>query len=316
MKQTILILFLTFSALLSQNKNICITMDDVPFGAFNQNGFTLNDLENYNNILLKSISKYNIPVTAFVNERDLIVEGETDKRISIYKKWITNPLITIGNHTFSHPDYATSSLNDFQNEIAKGEIITKMLLNKTDKKLKYFRFPFNSVCKDSISKFEIEHYLNTNGYYSTPFTIESADYLFNSLYVYYIQKGLIDSSKLVVDEYIKHTSILIDYFEKLTLEQYNRNINQIYLCHANRLNTDNFDKLIELFETKGYNFISLDETLHDSIYSTQDKYYFKWGVSWLYRWINDTKIRKSYMKAEPEIKSYYLKLYETIASGY
>ncbi len=316
MRLTIFLLMLSFSAILSQNKNICITMDDVPFGAFYQSDFNINDFEKYNKLLLEAITKNQIPVTAFVNERDLIVEGETDKRISIYKKWITNPLITIGNHTFSHPDYATSSLNDFQNEIAKGEVISKMLLNKTDKKLKYFRFPFNSVCRDSISKFEIEHYLEINGYYPTPFTIESADYLFNSLYVYYIQKGLIDSSKLVVDEYITHTSVLIDFFEKLTLEQYNRNINQIYLCHANRLNSDNFNKLIELFKVKGYNFISLDETLQDSIYSTKDKYYFKWGVSWLYRWINDTKIRKSYMKAEPEIKSYYLKLYETIASGY
>lgn len=316
MKQVIIFILITFSTLYSQSKKISITMDDVPFGAFSQKNFTLNDLESYNDLLIESITKYEIPVTAFVNERDLLIENETDRRISAYNKWVTNPFITIGNHTFSHPDYSKSTLNNFQNEIAKGEIISKLLLNKTNKKLKYFRFPFNAVCNDSVSKTEIDKYLKENKYISTPFTIESSDYLFNSLYVYYLNKNEIDSAKIVSNLYISYTSKIIDYFEKLTKEVYQKDISQIFLCHANRLNTDNFYKLITMIKSKDYKFITLDEAMEDSIYSTEDKYYYRWGVSWLYRWIKDTNLRKSYMKSEPEIDSYYFNLYETIASGY
>ena len=176
----IIIAFLSLSSFASaQNKSVAITMDDLLYAYDNM---SIHELEEANKSLLKSIAKHKIPVTVFINENSFIKTGETERRLSIYKKWINNPFVTVGNHTYSHKNYSETTSTEFEKDIIKGEVITKELLNKNDKHLKYFRFPYNCTGKDSISREEIFSFLKDRGYTITPFTIESLDYIYNSLY--------------------------------------------------------------------------------------------------------------------------------------
>ncbi|MFH0733619.1 MAG: polysaccharide deacetylase family protein [bacterium] len=313
MKKTLLIMVLfTLSFISAQNKYVTITMDDLPFTAFTSKTTNLDSLEKFNNQLITDINNNNIPVTIFVNENDIIHINETDRRINIYNNLISNFLVTVGNHTYNHLNFAQVKQHEFENSIISGEVITKKLIEPTNKELKYFRFPYNCTCKDSISKTLIDSFLVKNNYISTPFTIESSDYVFNLLYVNYLEKNEPDSAKLIAEEYINFTKKLFEYFEEFTQKEYGRNINHIFLCHGNKLHADYFENLINMLKNCGYTFISLDETLKDKVYNQKDYYYYKWGVSWLYRWIKDSSKRKSLMRIEPEINPEIYKLYEAI----
>ncbi len=308
-KILLLMVLLTLSSISAQNKYVTITMDDFPFNAFNSNTTNIDSLEKFNNQLMASINYNKIPVTIFVNENSIIYKNETDRRLNIYNSWIINPLITIGNHTYNHLNFAEVKQNEFENSIIKNEVITKKLMEGTNKELKYFRFPYNCTCKDSISKTLIDSFLTKNNYISTPFTIESSDYLFNALYTFYLNNNETNKAKLIAQEYISFTNNLFNYFESFSQKEYGRNINQIFLCHGNKLHADYFGVLINMLKSKGYSFISLDETLKDEVYKQKDYYYYKWGVSWYYRWIKDNTTRKSLMKIEPEVNPEIYKLY-------
>lgn len=88
--------------------------------------------------------------------------------------------------------------------------------------------------------------------------------------------------KRVSDEYLKYVSVKFDYCEKVSGELFGRPIKHILLLHANELNGDNFDALIDVIKGKGYRFVTLERALEDSIYQFPDKYN---GTSdWLSLW--------------------------------
>ena len=301
MKKIILIIICLFfrTFLSAQEKSVAITMDDL-LNAFHK--ISIEILENSNDSLLNSINELNIPVTVFVNDKSFIKIGETDRRLIIYKKWIDNPLIAIGNHTFSHLKYAETTYTSFRDDIIKGETITKELLKKSNKQLKYFRFPFNCTGKDSITKAEIYNFLHKRGYIITPFTIESSDYMYNLLYCNHLNKGNIGEAEKILKQYIDFTIDLFKYYENITHKLYGRNIRHIFLCHTNRLHTACFRELIERIKEEGYTFISLDEAIEDEIYQSEDYYNEPYGISWIYRWIDNDADREKIIKKEPYSK--------------
>jgi peptidoglycan-N-acetylglucosamine deacetylase len=293
-------LFTTTTFIYAQDKYVTITMDDLLIAL--DNASSINKIEKASSSLLNSITKLNVPVTVFVNGKSFLKDGETDKRLAIYKQWIDNPLVTIGNHTYSHLNYANTSLKEYEEDIIRGETIARDLLKNAEKELKYFRFPFNCTGKDSASREDIYNFLNEKGYINTPFTIESMDYMYNALYCDYLEKGNSKEAEKFLEEYVNFTVELFEYFETVSQRLYGRNIHHIYLCHTNRLNEACFEKLIAKLKGIGYSFISLDETLKDKIYQSKDYYTQHFGVSWIYRWIENVDERKTLMRKEPYYK--------------
>jgi peptidoglycan-N-acetylglucosamine deacetylase len=298
----------------AQSKRVAITFDDAPFIQWSPKT-PVAELKKSNQKILDALTKYNVPAAVFINESPLIKEGETDERLQILKLWIDNPLVTLGNHGYTHANYAEMSASAFKDEIMKGEVITKKLLAGTNKKLEYFRFPFNAVGKDSITKNEMELFLKEKGYISTPFTIESSDYMFNTLYQKAIDENNRDKADKIARDYISYTLTAFAYFDKLSNSLYHRSIAQIFLCHDNQLNADHFGELAIALRTKGYDFIDLKTALNDSVYKNTDYYNERHGVSWVYRWIKESQSRMSLMKQEPsppkEIYDAYIKLSNT-----
>jgi len=294
---TFLMLIVVTTFISAQEKYVTVTMDDLLIAL--DNAGSIEKIEKASNSLLNSITKLNIPVTVFVNEKSFLKDGETDRRLAIYKQWAENPLVTIGNHTYSHLNYANTSFKEYEEEIIRGETIAHELLKNTGKELKYFRFPFNCTGKDRASREAIYNFLNEKGYINTPFTIESMDYMYNALYCNYFDNGNKKEAQRILEEYINFTGELFQYFETVSQKLYGRNINQIYLCHTNRLNEACFQKLITKLKGIGYSFISLDETLKDKVYQSKDYYTKHFGISWVYRWIGNSEERKSLMQKEP-----------------
>ena len=302
----------------AQQKQVAITLDDAPFSSWSERT-PLKVLEDANTKILHAINRYTVPVCIFINENTLIKEGETDARIKILRQWLSNPLITPGNHSYSHPNYANMDASAFQDEIIKGEVVTKKILEGTGRTLQYFRFPFNALGRDSITKAVMQDFLKTKSYISTPFTIESSDYLFNTLYQQALDKNDKTRAKAIADAYISYTIASFDYFETLSQQQYKRQVPQVFLGHVNTLHADCFTTLIERLQKKGYTFIDLSTALKDDVYKQHDYYAGPYGFSWFYRWERDTQKRKKLLQSQPEppdeIYQQYLKAIRTVPAN-
>lgn len=279
-----------------QQKSISITIDDVPN--------TTQYLEGgAKSTLLHKLDTMDVPFTIFINEDKISKAGDIAKNKDLLERWVEHRNSQIGNHSYSHLRYSDVGYTKFVEDIVKGETLTKVYAKAHNKSLKYFRFPFNDLGKDSLQHMQIINYLNGRGYRVAPFTVESSDWMYDAVYTHYRDKGDADSAKKIGSLYVNRTIELVDFFEAMAMSIYMRPVKQIYLCHDNAINADYLPDIINLLKKNGYEIIGFDSSLSDPVYSQSDHYYKKWGVSWMYRWMENQEERIKWMKQEPDMSA-------------
>lgn len=288
------LIFVFANKVIANPKSISITIDDVP------NTTSLKRMERSHD-LIDSLNKINIPFSIFINEHNLTKTEYLGQNLTLLESWVSHPNSTLGNHTYSHSRFSDVGIEKFIEDIKKGEVVTEPLARKYNKSLDYFRFPFNDLGKNKEQKLAIHEYLKANEYVVTPFTIESSDWMFDVVYRHYLDKGDLKKAEQVGNLYIEMTLKIIDFYEKTSKELYGRPIRHIYLCHDNALNASYLDDLIVALRDRNYQIESLASSLQDPVYSQENTYTKKWGISWLYRWINDKDKRIELMRKEPAL---------------
>ena len=280
------------SWLFAQSRQVAITIDDIP-------NVSLYQEDGHESVMLAYLKENKIPAAIFVNESRIFQNEHFRQNFDVYLKWFYSPLLTIGNHTYEHLNYADTTLEAFQADIMKGEAISKPLLKAQNRELDFFRFPFNSLGEDSLAHRQVMDFLAKQGYTLAPHSISSEDWMYNALYVHHLAAGQPEKADSVGVAYVAQTLKLFDYYEQLTKELYDRPIKQIYLCHENALNRDYLPTLLDSLQKHEYKLISLKEALKDPAYAAEDHYFGRWGFSWLYRWMQDAEKRRELLRAEP-----------------
>lgn len=264
--------------------------------------------------LLDQLDSLNIPITIFVNEGLIYKTDSAAKNLKLLEDWTKRDYISLGNHTYSHSRYSDVGYNLFEKDIEKGEQIIRELAGKYKKPLKHFRFPYNDLGKDSVQHIKIDSTLHSRNYISSPFTVESADWMFNYVYEYYLSQGELEKANEIGQLYVSATIDYIHFFDSLYIEEYGRRLHQIYLCHDNSLNAIYLSSIIEILDKESFRFVSIDEAINDPAYQQEFRYYKKWGISWVYRWMNSQAERVKWMKQEPDISSIEL-LYSELSGS-
>lgn len=293
-KWIVIIIALMSSFTYAQQKTISITIDDVP----NTTEYQKN---NFNPILLNMLDSLKVPFTIFINENKIKKNEFLDKNKDLLKKWIENKQSIIGNHTYSYSRYSETSFENFVKDIEQGEVFTREFSYGNNKEVKYFRFPFNDMGKDSIQQIQIREYLQSKGYTIAPFTVESSDWMFDAIYRSYLESGKTEKAKSIGKLYVNKTMEMLRHYETISVKLYNRPIKHIYLCHDNAINANYLAEIIERLRKENYEIVSFEESLTDTIYQQENNYYKKWGISWLYRWMNTQQERVECMKQEPDL---------------
>jgi len=301
-----IVILIIFYQFVHGQKNVSITIDDVP------NTYQF-EKDHYNPVLLNKLDALNIPVAIFINEGLIYKTDSISKNFGLLNNWSFKKYITLGNHSFAHLRYSEVGIDSFKIDILNGESISKELSKKYNKTLRYFRFPYNDMGQDSLQHVLVNKFLTRMSYQVAPFTIESSDWMFNYLYEYYLDQNNYAEANKIGRRYLSKTLAYFDFYDDHSIRTYGRSINQIYLCHDNKLNSDYLPLLVEELKKKDYRFISLEKAMMDKVYNQNDNYFKKWGVSWLYRWMNTQKERIKIMKQEPNMKK-TIELYEKIVA--
>lgn len=306
-KITVGLLVLLSQLAFSQEKSISITVDDVPNTTKYQN-------DHFNPILLNVLDSLNVPFTIFINEDKVFKTLFHNKNRELLDLWIKNDQALIGNHTYSHSRYSEVGFDNFVQDIEQGQSLTNQYAELYSKEVKYFRFPFNDMGKDSTGHHQIRMFLKSNGYVIAPFTVESSDWMFDYVYQFYLDRNEFEKAKAIGESYVEKTLEMIRFFETLSLDIYKRQVKQIYLCHDNAINADFLAQIVTRLKQEGYKIVSFDESLTDPAFSQTDNYFKKWGITWFYRWMDTQHERVSWMKQEPDLNAIHI-LYEEIVKS-
>lgn len=284
-------------------KNIAITIDDLPVVS------TRTDIKNRQEItkkLLKHITDAKVPVIGFVNENKLFTDGKRDEaQVGLLRMWLDAGL-ELGNHTYSHKSLNNLKLIDYQNEILKGETITRELLVARNQKLQYFRHPFLQTGTSLEVKADLDTFLKEHGYTIAPITFDDADYIFSRAYDNAFDRGDKKLMKQVGNAYVPYMEKKLEYWERQSESLFGRDISQTLLIHANFINSDYLDDLLRMFRRHGYKFVDLETALKDTAYLLPDKYTGPAGISWLHRWARD-RGRQYIVPNEPKVPAFVMK---------
>jgi peptidoglycan/xylan/chitin deacetylase (PgdA/CDA1 family) len=291
-------------------REVAVTFDDLPAP---EDSVASNDviaLRSMTKRLLDGLRVNRIPAVGFVNEQKLYGDNDFEARVGILRMWV-NAGFELGNHTFSHLDLNATPLTDYEEDVLRGEIATKILLRKKGKRLRYFRYPYLDLGPNLAVRREFEQFLARHGYTVAPVTIDNEEYMFGVVYASALRGGDQQAARGVADAYIAYMDHVFDYFEGLSRAVVGREIRQVLLLHADSLNADHLANLIRMMERRGYHFISLERALQDKAYHLPDNYSGGGGVSWIEHWAF-TKGKKT--PRGPEAPEFVKKQYEAISN--
>ncbi|MEO8635763.1 MAG: polysaccharide deacetylase family protein [Gemmatimonadales bacterium] len=279
---------------------IAITFDDLPMVSATQ--VPVEVFEALTRQLVGSIVLHRVPAIGFVNEGKLYdTDGDADpRRVGLLEQWLGAGL-SLGNHTWSHPDLHRMALVEFERDLLRGETVTRALLLAQGKPLRFFRHPFLHTGQPLAVRDSLLVFLDQHGYEVAPVTIDNSDYLFARAYDLARSRGDSILATRLATTYLDYMESVVVFYEGQADAIIGHAFPQVLLLHASALNAHTFDALATRLTTRGYHFVSLELALRDPAYQNQDRYAGNAGISWLQRWAITRGMLGSTFLGEPEV---------------
>jgi len=278
--------FLAIAAAASPSRSVAITFDDLPAaGPRNPDedrALTTADIRDINTSILTTLRAHHVPAIGFVNERGVSAYPDGTARREILEQWIAAGM-ELGNHTYSHADFNTLSIEQFRAEVERGEASIAPLLSRAGKKLSYFRFPMNHTGDTAAKRDAAAQYLSGRGYEIATCTIDTEDFAFERAFRAMLSKGETMAVQRLRKEYLRYTAEEIDYYADLHRQLFGRETAHVLILHVNRINAELLDAVLKMFEDRGYRFVTIAEAQNDAAFRTAESV-TKSGPMWGYRW--------------------------------
>lgn len=247
-KLLFLIIIFFSSICFAQEREIAITMDDLPLVASRMNtpGNKQRSTERFTQIV-ETFQKYKVPVIGFV------IAGAIEKGQWEFLEQFQKAGFMLGNHTYSHYNLNQMSADKYITDIDRADKILSPIMTTP----KYFRYPYLAE-GNKDKKQKVYDYLNEHHYIIAPVTIDSKDFEFNEMLYRVPYRSRVQYIQKLKPRYLA-------YIWKQTLQAEKRsdgkNTKQILLIHANLLNSYVLDDILAMYQKNGYKFISLTDAL-------------------------------------------------------
>jgi peptidoglycan/xylan/chitin deacetylase (PgdA/CDA1 family) len=263
----------------SNTRLVAVTIDDLPVVG----GHDLQRKQEITTKLLAQLADLKMPAIGFVVEQKLGEPVAGTDHIALLEQWLDAGHY-LGNHTYSHPSLYDTPLAEYEQDVLRGEVVTRQLLGKHNKEMRYFRHPYLNTGPDLAAKTAFEQFLMDHNYAIAPVTIDSDEYIYALAFDKAVAAEDSTLAMQVGSDYIRYMEEMFIFYEQLSRDLLGREPAQILLLHANALNADHMDELAGMMRKRGYEFTSLEMALQDPAYALPDHYAGKSGLSWLQRW--------------------------------
>lgn len=245
------------------SRKVVVTIDDGPaVGA----GRELEPFLRIADGLREAFVAEKVPAIMFVNERQFHIDGQRDTRIATLHRWLDAGL-DLGNHTYSHPNLGEVPPHRYLDDIVKGEVITRALLEARRKKLVWFRYPFLATGKDEATARAVEEFLAQRGYRIAPVSVDYHDYTFAGVYARHLRSG--EQAQADAQVAAMHGVLDTNFAraERRSQEILGYELPQTLLIHCNELNARTLPQTLQRIRARGYTFVSMDEAMTDPAYN-------------------------------------------------
>lgn len=263
---------------------------------------TRRDTETYAGItdgILSALTAANAPAIGFVNESKLYVDDElVPERVEMLRQWLTGGFL-LGNHTYSHINLHEATPEEWLSDMDRGGEVLEQLWTDHPPATRFVRHPYLRTGRTAEVKESIALGLEERAYQIAPVSIDNGEWIFARAYDIALDRSDADLAADVIETYVTYMDDIFEYFEEQSDVIVGRQIAQILLLHANRLNAAALPQLIDTIRARGYRLIGLEEALEDPAYTRPDGYFGPAGITWLHRWAMAEGMPGSTFRGEP-----------------
>ena len=213
------------------------------------------------NKIIAALQAGDVPPTyGFLNAK-LLADLPADA--SVLEAWRRAGFL-LGNHAWSHMDLNKHSPAEFEADVERNEsALTKWM---KDADWHWFRYPYLSEGDTAEKRQMIRDYLAKRGYKIATVTISFGDYQWTEPYARCMAEGDEGSLKILKDGYIAAADETAAYERKVSHALYGRDVPYVLLMHIGAATADMLPRLIELYRSRGFQFISLEQAEKDEFY--------------------------------------------------
>ena len=212
--------------------------------------------------LLKAFADAKAPAFGFIN--GVHTQREPDSA-PVLKMWreAGQPL---GNHTWSHPNIAALTPEQFTAEIALNEPMLKDLMGQED--WRWLRYPFLSEGDTPEKRLAVRAWLAANHYKIASVTMSFGDYAFNEPYARCAAKGDQAAIADLETRYLDGAAAVADRSRAMARTLFGKDIPYVLLMHGGAFDARMASRLLKLYQDKGFGFTTLAKAESHPFYRT------------------------------------------------
>ena len=257
---------------------IAITFDDLPAHGPLPPGESRMDVATK---IVTALRDAHVPPTyGFVN--GVRVE-EQPADASVLQAWRATGY-PLGNHSWSHMNLNQHTLAEFEADVNRNEPLLELWMADENKdkvgevqrkdhadeagknSWHWFRFPFLAEGDTPEKNAGVRAFLAQRGYKVAAVTMSFGDYMWNEPYARCKAKSDEKAIASLADSYLAAADDSISYSRTMSHALYNRDIPYVLLMHIGVFDAEMLPRLLELYRSKGAQFVTLEEAESDEFY--------------------------------------------------
>lgn len=234
--------------------------------------FTFDDFQFYeftgfpeaarNDAILAALATHRIKAGAFVTGRYV----QAPRMWRLVEAW-SDAGHLIGNHTFTHPRYSTTSHAQFVRDVRQNEAH----LRRLPQFRKWLRFPYLDEGGTAPQRDAMRAFLATSGYRNAHVTIDTSDWYIDERLRARLTKQPNADIAPYRAYYLDHIWDRAQFYDGLAQQVIGRSPPHVMLLHHNVVNATFLGDLLGLFTRKGWQLIDPREAYTDPLYTAAPK---------------------------------------------
>jgi peptidoglycan-N-acetylglucosamine deacetylase len=245
---------------------VAVTVDDLPRHGQDIPGVSRLDIHRQ---LLEVLKRHHVPeVYGFVVGSELVTNPEDGEAL---QAWLLAGY-PLGNHTYTHPDAAKVSVEDFLAAVVANESVLSAFMGQAQAKTwKVLRYPYLHEGADLAGRAQIRQVLTARGYRFAEVTIDFEDWAWNNPYARCLAKGSAKAVEVLEGSYLDAALANLRWSDDTARRLFGRSIRHILLLHVGAFDAHMADKLLTAYEEAGVKWVSFDKALEDPVYQEEPR---------------------------------------------
>ncbi|KAA6463301.1 polysaccharide deacetylase [Acidobacteria bacterium AB60] len=249
---------LLVASALGRAQQIAFTWDDVPAHSAMPPGETRVAIAQK---LIAAMKDAGLPpVYGFVN--GVAVEREPASE-RVFKIWRDAGLF-LGNHAWSHMNLNTATLADWEADVLKNEPLLEKAAAGTD--WHWLRYPFLAEGDTPEKRLAARKFLADHNYKIAAVTMSFGDYMWNEPYARCSAKNDTAAIAQLETSYLDAAAADADFRRAMARALFGHDIPYVLLMHVGAFDARMLPRLLALYKSKGFHFVTLQEGEKDPFY--------------------------------------------------